>query len=112
MAKATYVLVGNKMICKSKDDVLTKEYLAAGKAQQEAKQRIHLIKDYEPARSPIDGTILGGRADHREHMKKHNVFCVGNDTQFGRKREIRGDFNVRAELKSAVQQVMEQQNAR
>lgn len=29
--------------------------------------------------SPIDGTVISGKRQHREHCKKHGVVCIGND---------------------------------
>ncbi len=43
------------------------------------RKSIQIIKDIEPVKSPIDGTILGSRRDIREHEKRHGVRALGND---------------------------------
>lgn len=40
---------------------------------------LHVIEDMKPYRSPIDGTIVGSRGAHRNHMRKHDVIEVGNE---------------------------------
>lgn len=37
-----------------------------------------VIGDIQPYRSMVDGTMVMGRAEHREHLKKHNVIEVGD----------------------------------
>lgn len=38
-----------------------------------------VIKDYEPYKSMADGSIISGRAHHREHLRRHNCFEIGNE---------------------------------
>jgi hypothetical protein len=47
--------------------------------QKRRKTGINIIRDVDPFKSPIDGSIIGSRRDLREHEKKHNVRQVGND---------------------------------
>lgn len=39
------------------------------------------MPDIEPYRSMADGSIIGGRAQHREHLRRHNCVEVGNEVQ-------------------------------
>jgi len=39
-----------------------------------------VIRDLEPYRSMIDGSIITGRKQHRDHLRAHNCIEVGNDT--------------------------------
>lgn len=32
-----------------------------------------ILSDYEPFVSPIDGTVVSGRKEYREHCQKHDV---------------------------------------
>lgn len=38
-----------------------------------------IVPDLKPYRSMVDGKMVMGRAQHREHLKVHNVVEVGND---------------------------------
>ena len=39
----------------------------------------YFIPDIAPYRSPIDGSVVGGRRQHRDHMRAHGVIEVGNE---------------------------------
>lgn len=43
------------------------------------KRELQIIKDIEPFKSPIDGSIISSRSQIRDHEKKHGVKQVGND---------------------------------
>lgn len=38
-----------------------------------------VMEDMKPYRSPLDGSIVSSRAEHRNHMRKHDVIEVGNE---------------------------------
>lgn len=38
-----------------------------------------VMKDVEPYRSVIDGSVIGGRRQHRDHLKAHGCIEVGNE---------------------------------
>lgn len=38
-----------------------------------------VMKDVEPYRSVIDGSVIGGRRQHREHLKANGCIEVGNE---------------------------------
>lgn len=40
---------------------------------------IYFVPDITPYRSPIDGSLVGGRRQHRDHMRAHGVIEVGNE---------------------------------
>lgn len=40
---------------------------------------VGVIEDMKPYKSPIDGNWVTSRAQHREHMKHHDVIEVGNE---------------------------------
>jgi hypothetical protein len=50
-----------------------------------------IVSDIEPYRSPVTGEVIGGRAQKRDDLKKHD--CV--DT-----RELRADFGKRRGVRS------------
>lgn len=47
--------------------------------QIDARRGLHVIPDIEPYRSPIDGKVVSGRRQHRDHMRAHEVIEVGNE---------------------------------
>ena len=38
-----------------------------------------VITDLEPYRSPVDGSIINSRSDHRNHLREHKLIEVGNE---------------------------------
>jgi hypothetical protein len=38
-----------------------------------------VMRDMEDYRSPLDGTVVSGRRQHRDHMRVHDVVEVGNE---------------------------------
>lgn len=38
-----------------------------------------IMLDIQPYKSMVDGTMITSRSEHREHLKKHNCFEVGNE---------------------------------
>ncbi len=44
-----------------------------------AGRAIYIISDIEPYRSPITDEVIGGRRQHREHMRAHDVIERGNE---------------------------------
>lgn len=43
---------------------------------------VHVIGDLQPYKSMVTGEMVMGRAQHREHLRKHNVIEVGNETKY------------------------------
>lgn len=42
--------------------------------------QVIIMPDIAPYKSMADGTMVSGRAMHREHLRKHGCFEVGNET--------------------------------
>lgn len=38
--------------------------------------------DIEPYRSMVDGSMITSRSQHKEHLKKHQLVEVGNETKY------------------------------
>jgi hypothetical protein len=38
-----------------------------------------VFDDMTPYRSPVDGSIINSRSDHRNHLKEHKLIEVGNE---------------------------------
>lgn len=58
------------------------EAVEVGSVQHDAK--VYIMPDIVPYKSMADGTMITGRAMHREHLRKHNCFEVGNETMTSR----------------------------
>ena len=41
----------------------------------------NIIPDIKPYRSMIDGSEIGSRSTHREHLRAHGCFEVGNEVK-------------------------------
>ncbi len=42
--------------------------------------RFYVIKDCEPFKSMVDGSIINSRSQYRAHLKEHGCIEVGNDS--------------------------------
>lgn len=40
---------------------------------------IQVIKDIDPYKSTIDGSVIGSRGQHRDHLRAHGCIEVGNE---------------------------------
>ena len=43
------------------------------------KAKHQIILDIEPYQSMVDGSMITSRSKHREHLRRHNCFEVGNE---------------------------------
>jgi len=41
-----------------------------------------IIGDIQPYQSMVDGSMIEGRSQHREHLKRHGLMEVGNETKY------------------------------
>lgn len=65
-----------------------------------------VMTDIQPYRSVVDGSLIGSRSAHRDHLIRHNCTEVGNEKFPERPREVRGDFNLRGDLAAATHEVL------
>jgi hypothetical protein len=65
--KKTYVYVDGKLVEKGSDEHLDKLYGP------------FVMPDIQPYQSMIDGSMITSRSIHRDHLKQHNCFEVGNE---------------------------------
>ena len=45
--------------------------------------------DITPYKSMVDGSIIGSRSTHREHLRQHNCVEVGNETKYLKPKEMK-----------------------
>ena len=69
----------------------------------------HVIGDLKEYLSPIDGSIINSRSDHRDHMKRHGVVEMGNENPQPKK-EIPKVPGLKQDIYNAIKQV-EQRNS-
>lgn len=69
-----------------------------------------IMRDKAPYLSPLDGTVVEGRAAHREHMNRHNVYEAG-DTKIGDMSRGR-DNSPLPPVAISIKQAMEQLRSR
>lgn len=65
--------------------------------------------DLKPYQSMVDGSMIEGRAQHKEHLRTHNLIEVGNETK-----HLKGFGNykpqgIKQSLIDAVHQVRERE---
>ena len=58
-----------------------------------------------------DAPMITSRSKHRDYLKRNGYVELGNDMPDMSKRELKGDFNVRAELAQAVKEVLPRHQA-
>lgn len=63
-----------------------------------------IVKDTEPYRSVIDGSLIGGRRQHREHLKAHGCVEVGNEMKSIKGPVAPPKHEVVADIKRAIEQ--------
>lgn len=60
------------------DDKLV--WLREDKGGEPAASGPQVIRDIQPYKSMIDGSIIDGRKRHRDHLRAHQCVEIGNDT--------------------------------
>lgn len=49
---------------------------------------LQIIRDIEPYRSMIDGSVISSRSRHREHLQSNGCEEVGNETKYLKQRPV------------------------
>lgn len=74
-----------------------------GKPMQKVFTPLHVVCDMKPYKSPLDGSWVTSRSQHRNHMKKHDVIEVGNEN-LDRPRKPQKDPGLRNEIEKNLYQ--------
>ena len=80
MSRSRTVWKDGKVLAEYENGVLTylrEDYTPP--ARSETVKLPYYVRDIGEYTSPIDGTVIGTRSDHRDHMKRHDVIEVGNE---------------------------------
>jgi hypothetical protein len=104
VGRRTYVTVKGynysvpKIYCYMGSD---RRYHVIGESFEETPGAPMIMRDLEPYRSPLDGSMVTSRSQHRAHMRQHGVIEMGNE----RPRMQRQDValpSVGADIKRAM----------
>lgn len=60
-------------------------WVRPGYGEERATEGPQVIRDIEPYRSMIDGSVIDGRKRHRDHLKAHGCIEIGNEMPKPRK---------------------------
>ena len=74
------------------------------KQQQHEVKTHHYCPDIAPYQSMKTGEMIMGRAQHREHLKKHNLNEVGNETKYLQPKPYKPDPSIKDEVGRAIYQ--------
>lgn len=88
----------------------TQEAEDAWKAKCEMDERIGnrsevapmVIGDIAPYRSMVDGKMIEGRAQHKQHLARHNLIEIGNETQHLKPKDKTPDPRLKETIARAV----------
>jgi hypothetical protein len=70
-------------------------------------QATYIAPDIQPYRSTITGEMITSRSQHREHLKRHNCFEIGNEVDAMMK-AARPETKIDREgIRQALAQVMQ-----
>ena len=71
--------------------------------RRNARARLQIIEDMEPVLSPIDGSVIGGRRQKRDHLRAHG--CVEYE-DVGKRKEA-SPREARAEVAQSLKDAFE-----
>ena len=66
---------------------------------------LQIVSDIEPFISPIDRSVIGGRAQKRDHMRAHGVVEVGNERIHEKRRPAYEPQGVGDDVRRAFEQL-------
>ena len=74
-----------------------------GRAESKRSDGIMVIRDIEPYQSMIDGSVISGRRQHRDHLRAHGAIEVGTEKIKARKPEPLPP--IQHDIKAAIEMV-------
>lgn len=63
---------------------------------------LFVIPDIQPYQSMITGEMIGGRAQHRAHLRQHNCVEVGNELDKPKPRQAAPDRRLKQQIIEAA----------
>ena len=65
-----------------------------------------IMPDIKPYKSMIDGSEITSRSRHREHLRAHNCFEVGNETKYLQPKPIKSPPGLKDSIIQATNEVL------
>ena len=65
-----------------------------------------IMPDIKPYQSQIDGSTITSRSRHREHLRAHNCFEIGNETKYLQPKPLKSPPGLRESIIQATHQVL------
>lgn len=114
MARATYVLINGELVTKAVDGVVTDEYsrlTSYNKSNPFNGYGSDNLGGVDGILNHADGKHYDSKSQYERAVRAKGCRVVGNDWNNAQyktplERGVRGDFNVRRELKQAVEKVI------
>lgn len=102
MARESYIYRDGELI--PKREALTRDYLAGVKNISDLPAPM-IMSDIQPYQSMITGQEIGGRRQHREHLKQHGCIEVGNEGRAQPKRYTSDSAEIKRDIKESIERV-------
>ena len=83
--KTRYIYRGADVVAVYKDGELV---YRSPQFEQNENQSALIMRDIQPYRSMIDGSVISSRSRHREHLSAHGCIEVGNETKYLKQRPV------------------------
>ena len=80
--------------------------------EEQAPEVHHIMGDIKEYQSMADGSMITSRSQHREHLKRHGLQEVGNETKYLQPRADLRKTGVKEALIDSVQRAKEQHGSR
>lgn len=114
MARATYVMINNELVTKALDGVITEEYSrlsAPKKSNPFSGFGSDSLGGVNGVLNHADGQRYDSKSRFTQAVAAKGCRIVGNDMNHATyktplERGVRGDFNVRPQLKQAIERVL------
>ena len=65
-----------------------------------------VMPDIKPYKSMIDGSEITSRSRHREHLRAHNCFEIGNETKYLQPKPIKSPPGLKDSIIQATNEVL------
>ena len=105
----------SRYIYNAKGDVIFAqegENVVLNDLEPENKAGFYVVPDIQPYQSMVDGSMISSRSAHREHLRKHGVIEIGNETKhFGQRRKY-DSKGLKDSLVQSLQRAKEQHGSR
>ena len=68
-----------------------------------------IMPDIKPYKSMLDGSEITSRSRHREHLRAHNCFEIGNETKYLKPQPMRSPPGLKDTIIRATNEVLSKQ---